>query len=222
MMQGKRFGLNGFALKMIALITMIIDHTGMVLFPGVVTLRVIGRLAFPIYCFLLVEGATHTSNIKKYLGRLFIFALISEIPFDLVVAGRILEVSHQNIFFTLFLGVLAVTLLEMKFETRLEQIISIFLVVTIVFVAQYLNVDYGGAGVLIILVFYVLRKNPLAQIIAFALCTILIYDGIQCYAIFSSIPILCYNGKRGPSMKYVFYIIYPVHLIILYCLTKWI
>ena len=94
-----KFGLNGFVLKWIAMLTMLVDHVGAVLFPHLVLFRIIGRLAFPIYCFLLVEGAVYTSNWRKYLGRLLAFALISEIPFDLAFRGRIFDWSSQNVFF---------------------------------------------------------------------------------------------------------------------------
>lgn len=104
--------LSGFTLKCIAMVTMLIDHIGYVLFPGYVIFRIIGRLAFPIYCFLLVEGAVHTSNWKKYLGRLFLFALISEIPFNLAIGGKLWYPASQNVFFTLFLGLLAILLLQ--------------------------------------------------------------------------------------------------------------
>ena len=83
----KNFGLDGFVLKSIAMIAMLIDHIGAVLFPQYIGMRIIGRIAFPIYCFLLVEGAMHTSNIRKYELRLFLFALVSELPFDLEI-GR--------------------------------------------------------------------------------------------------------------------------------------
>lgn len=114
--------LSGFTLKCIAMVTMLIDHMGYVLFPGYVIFRIIGRLAFPIYCFLLVEGAVHTSNWKKYLGRLFLFALISEIPFNLAIGGKLWYPASQNVLFTLLLGLLAIRLLQELLNRRSQGI----------------------------------------------------------------------------------------------------
>ena len=94
--------MNIFILKVLALITMIIDHYGAIFQNDIITFRIIGRLAFPIYCFLLVEGYLHTSDVKQYAKRLLLFALISEMPFDLAFYNK-LGFTHQNIFFTLFL-----------------------------------------------------------------------------------------------------------------------
>src|SRR5690606_27382742 len=100
-------GLNSYQLKMIALTTMIIDHTGIVFFPDDMHLRIIGRIAFILYAFMLAEGAHYTRNIDKYIIRLFIWAIISEIPFDLAIHSKIFDWSKQNIFFLLFLAVLS-------------------------------------------------------------------------------------------------------------------
>ena len=210
----KHWGIDGFTLKWIALITMAIDHIGMVLFPQYIVMRLIGRLAFPIYCFLLVEGAVHTSNPKKYLGRLLGFAMISEIPFNLVCSGRIWYSGGQNVFFTLSIGLMAVLFLQ-KWGIRLQ---SIVVMLVLIAAAQYSGVDYGGGGVMIILLFYLLRTHPFERSLGFACMTALWYGGVQNYAIASLLPILCYNGKRGKSMKYFFYVFYPVHLLVLYCL----
>ena len=100
-----------FKLKMLAVISMSIDHTGAVLMPDCIWLRIIGRLAFPIYCFLLVQGFRNTSNIKKYIGRLALFAVVSEIPFNLAFYGTIIAEEFRNVFFTLLLGLLLLNLL---------------------------------------------------------------------------------------------------------------
>lgn len=208
----KRFGINGFTLKWIAMLTMIMDHTGMVLFPQYIVLRIIGRLAFPIYCFLLVEGAVYTSNKKRYLARLLIFAVISEIPFDLVCTGKVWSLSGQNVFFTLTIGLAAIFL----FQSRLSKGYSVVLIVVLILLAEYANLDYGGAGIVFILIFYMFREQLWQKSLLFAAADIFLYGGIQNYAVLSLLPILCYNGKRGPGMKYFFYLIYPVHLLILY------
>ena len=97
-------GLNSFQLKCIAIVTMLIDHIGAIIFPTQMGFRIIGRFSFPIFCFLLVEGFHHTKDVKKYMIRLGIFALISEIPYDLAFRNVFLEFERQNVFFTLLLG----------------------------------------------------------------------------------------------------------------------
>lgn len=212
----RRFGLSGFGLKWIAMVSMLIDHAGMALFPQYLFLRIIGRLAFPIYCFLLVEGAVHTSNKKQYLGRLFLFALLSEIPFDLLVSGRLLFLDAQNVFFTLFLGLLAVFALEKWRASGYGALASLLLVLA----AWFARTDYGGGGVVIILLFYLFRQQKLLRTVSFGAATALLYGGLQNYAILSMGPVLCYNGKRGPRVKYFFYVFYPAHLLVLYFLKK--
>ena len=112
-MNVKQQGISGYWLKVIAVVSMLIDHTSAVILeqiPGLENpaflMRIIGRLAFPIYCFLLVEGFMHTRDREKYALRLGCFAAVSEIPFDLAFNGKVLEVGYQNVFFTLLLGLL--------------------------------------------------------------------------------------------------------------------
>ena len=92
--------MNGQSLKLIAMLTMVIDHIGLALFPNEMIWRYIGRIAFPIFAFLIVEGFVHTSDFKKYIGRILVFAIISEIPFNLLVSGDVFDYTHQNVFFT--------------------------------------------------------------------------------------------------------------------------
>ena len=109
----KKFAvLDGTALKLIALASMVLDHVGDNFFPGQIWMRVLGRAAMPLFAFCVAEGFCHTRNKGRYLLRLGLFALISEIPFDLVTAGEPLEFSHQNIMLTFFWAILALLCYE--------------------------------------------------------------------------------------------------------------
>jgi hypothetical protein len=212
----KKGFLNGFTLKCIAMATMLVDHVGAILYPYDVWMRYIGRLAFPIYCFLLVEGAIHTSNKSRYMVRLFLFALVSEIPFDLAFNGELVYFGHQNVFFTLFLGVLAITLLEKRVGKN-GNIVAVP-VILLLFLAELLRMDYGATGVAMILCLYFLYQQKYLKFVGLFFINTLFQgiQSIQFYASFSIIPLLCYNGKRGPKAKYLFYVFYPAHLFILY------
>lgn len=211
----RSWGLNGFTLKWIAMVTMLIDHVGAVLVPQLLELRIIGRLAFPIYCFLLVEGAVHTSNWKKYLGRLLVFAVISEVPFDLALRGRLVDVTSQNVFFTLAFGLLAVILFQRLKNRTLAWGAALLLVLG----AEFLQTDYGGGGVIMILVFYLFREQVVIKAAALIMEITVGFGGLENYAVFALVPILCYNGKKGPGgLKYLFYVFYPAHLLVLYLL----
>lgn len=214
----RSWGLNGFTLKWIAMLTMLVDHTGMALFPQYPVLRIIGRLAFPIYCFLLVEGAVYTSNWKKYLGRLLLFALISELPFDLARRGQVVAFDAQNVFFTLSFGLLAVIILKEQKNSLAAWIAALVLVLA----AEFFRTDYGGGGVMIILIFYLLREHMLLKSFCFGAEILWGYGGIENYALLALAPIVCYNGKKGPGgLKYLFYVFYPAHLLLLYGLSTW-
>lgn len=243
--------MNTFVLKLIAIITMFIDHFTVVFIPGdtwyFIAGRLIGRLAFPIFAFLLVEGFFHTSNVKKYLTRLGIFALISELPFDLAFynanflkAGGDIKVDlskiftesevfytvinrflqNQNIFFTLFIGLSAVWLMneiEKKYRNKMIYINLLNAAVTFLLsiVAAIFRTDYGFMGVLLIVAFYLFRgSKPLLAI------SLIILSGtiVQAFSTLSIIPIAFYNGKKGKSIKYFFYAFYPAHILILFIL----
>lgn len=238
MEQEDRKGLSGSTLKLIAMVIMLIDHVGATVLyrmmlergvahgiPGKVLadelynvyriVRDIGRLAFPIYCFLLIEGFEKTRSKAKYALRLVIFALVSEIPFDLAFNNQFLEFSYQNIFFTLLIG-----LLGMMVTDRVEKLkgIGIYsflagLLATGVCagIGEILNTDYGAKGVLAIMVLYLFRRNKWEQTIAG--CVAFLWEPTAPLAF---LPIWFYNGKRGLKLKYVFYIFYPLHLLILY------
>lgn len=244
-----RRGISGSTLKMIAVVTMLIDHfaagvlgrylamngigsldindmsgidlwmnQNAALYSTYNIMRLIGRIAFPIYCFLLVEGFEHTSNRMKYAGRLLVFAVISEVPFDLVFSGEILEFGYQNVFFTLFLGLLAMMGLRYIEEREDMQMMvkplwNFVVIAACMFAAQFAKTDYAAIGVLCITVLYLFRRKKKYQTIAG--CVAFLWE---LTAPLAFIPVWFYNGKRGWNMKYFFYLFYPVHLLLLYLL----
>lgn len=223
----RKKGLTGSTLKWIAIITMLIDHIGAGILeqlPGFFVgstiyridfvLRLIGRIAFPIFCFLLIEGFLHTSNIKKYAGRLFLFALISEIPFDLAFKHKILEFSYQNVFFTLFIGLMTLIAIKHFENNKAMKIVSMLAGVLL---AQVLHTDYAGFGVVFILLLYMFRDNIKLRNIVSSIAIIW-----EITAPIAFIPITLYNGERGMRMKYFFYIFYPGHLFIIYLISQFI
>lgn len=212
----KRIGLTSYQLKWIAIITMLIDHVGAVFFPGEWTFRYIGRLAFPIFCFLLVEGVHYTHDIRLYMLRLGIFAAVSEAPYDLAFHGEALEFGGQNVFFTLLLGVMLLYL----FERGGEWPVKVLEVLMFMWIAVILKTDYSFKGILLISMFYFLREYRGAKLAAGALWNFLWNNPIQQYGAMAVIPLALYNGERGRSMKYFFYLFYPLHLIILFLIIK--
>lgn len=219
-----RFGLNTFILKLIAIISMAIDHTGAVLFPEVMGFRIIGRLAFPIFCFMLVEGYFHTRNVKKYILRLCIFAFVSEIFFDFAFYDKIVFFGHQNVFFTLSIGLILIAFLEKNKENtnkKIKTILDIVVTFLCLLLATILQTDYIFVGVMTILCFYYFRQNKIGKIVSIIGINSLLMSGIQSVASFSLLPIFLYNGKKGPSMKYIFYVFYPAHLLLLALIRKY-
>jgi hypothetical protein len=216
--------MNTFTLKLIAIITMLIDHIGAIFVPGdsmlYLIMRCIGRLSFPIFVFLIVEGFHHTSDVKKYLIRLGAFALISEIPFDLAFYGKVFAGNHQNVFFTLFLGLLLITLMsiiEKKYQKHvfISNILDAILTLVFCGVALLLRTDYHFAGILLIVAFYLFRGSKSIITLALLIVTTTLLGNINVLATLAIIPIAFYNGEKGKNIKFIFYIFYPAHLLIL-------
>ena len=229
--------MSGSVLKWIAVITMLIDHSAKaILYLGYLkpriplqrgtseymlyqfykVLRGIGRTAFPIYCFLLVQGFMYTRDRRKYAGRLFIFALISEIPFNLGLQGRLWYPAHQNVYFTLFLGIIMLWLWEVIGEKipdfRIALVMQAAEAAALMYLANYFHTDYRHKGLILILVFYVLR---FFQPLACAGGAVAMYWEWP-YVLIAFPFLLLYNGKRGKQNKYFFYVFYPAHLILIY------
>lgn len=206
-------------LRIIALITMVIDHVGLVFFPDYFIFRIIGRLAFPLFAFGIAQGYLHTKNLSKYFQRILLLALISQPIFYLLFNQGAL-----NICFTLTLGLAAIYL----YDKGKHWWIKVFGILFILFLGQWLNVEYGAYGILLILCFYIFRNNILlilfGSLLVFAQ-TLLNYDQIlNLFAIiFAIIPLfLVYYIKdiNFKINKWVQYLFYPVHLLIIYLIFK--
>ncbi len=299
-MEEKRTGVDGFTLKLIAIITMFIDHVGAVIVErylmtlsvtdsnyGLINildlvLRSIGRVAFPIFIFCMVQGFCHTSNKLKYFLRLVLFALIAEIPFNLAFANALTDFHYQNVFFTLLLGFLfmwfedfisrkqvapwlgyvgiivssivagayfgiavanvlahlgaplsnadlpviipvgvAVTLLLTLFFCRKKTFnelsrvsLSLAVLGALMWAGDLFHTDYGAFGVLAISVAYIFRANKNKSFLL-TLIPLTIASPIEAVAVIDLVVIKRYNGEKGRSMKYFFYLFYPVHLLLL-------
>lgn len=219
--------MSSFALKVVACFTMFLDHIGYFIYGGKISfLNFIGRLAFPIFAFQISEGYCHTKNLKKYVFRLFIFALISQIPFmlfhNLISSGFAISV-----FGTLLLGLFCIIIYD-KFDFKP---LSIVISIGIAVIAELINCDYGFYGVAIILLFYIFRNNKILMNLSFIICTVLkyayfiykynnaiIYACLCAFTIFPLFFIDLYNKKQGRKVKYFLYIFYPAHLLIIYFL----
>lgn len=218
-------GISSDLLKWIAIVTMFIDHIGAAVVektwimgeaygkPLDIILRMIGRLAFPIFCFLMVEGFYHTRSRMKYLRNLFIFALISEIPFEIAFLGEMVW-GLRNVYFTLLIGFIMMILIEKVSEhERKNKLVLIILIVAVcALVAELLHTDYGASGILLIVILYKFRADRFSQ------CVL---GGFAMYweitAPIAFVLLYKYNGvRRQKYLKYFFYAFYPVHLLLLY------
>lgn len=226
--------LSAGTLKMIAIVTMLIDHFAAGVYAELYSkgyfikwgmtetaadiyyiCRGIGRFAFPVFCFLLVEGFFYTKSRVKYLRNLVIFALVSEVPFDLLLGEKI-GFDGQNVFFTLAIAlctVWGITKVKEKFSD--EPTVSFFLQGTVILagclLAFVLKTDYSYYGIVLAVIFYYYRKN---RILACLVGYIWFLFEPWCFPAF--IALLFYNGKRGIQLKYFFYAFYPAHLLLLY------
>ena len=231
----KRGGLTGTHLKWFAVISMLIDHTGATVveklclplvgawYDVYLAMRLLGRLAFPLYCFLLVEGFVHTHSRKKYALRLALFALASEIPFDLAFNGATLEFGYQNVFFTLLLGFLAIwgaDALRGLFteKRRLGLLLALAVVGACGCGAEFLRTDYGMYGVFTIAALYLLRAWEWPKY--FAAAAVLFLASAMEVAGYPAFWLMHrYNGQRGAvrtrAAQYAFYVFYPAHLLVL-------
>ena len=237
-------GISQEGLKLIACVTMLIDHIGATLVARALqegwfldsaagidfyyALRIIGRIAFPIYCFLLVEGACHTRSPKKYALRLFVGVLLSEIPFDLAFSfrGRVFfDWTSNSVMITLLLGFLMIEVMR-----KVKGFWKVVVILPFYIAAELLNTDYAGLGILVIAVFALtrgLKHEKLLRVIG--LLAVLssgsgnfqigsVWISLESLAIFALIPIFLYDERKlthNKAVQWAFYLFYPVHTAIL-------
>lgn len=212
-------------LKFIAIVSMLVDHVGAVFFPDHVYLRLIGRIAFPIFAFFIAEGVLKSSHPMKYVIRLTVFAFLSEVPFDLAFKGVWLEFGHQNVFFTLAISAMCLITYD-KWQIKHGKSLNLPLLLAVL-LASLLRTDYGGIGVLMVYFFYVYRGNWTKQTLmvyginVFLVVMTVIKIGVtwlsisQLFTLISFLLLKAYSGERGPSFKVLFYVFYPAHLLLL-------
>lgn len=256
------YGITGAVLKNTAYIAMLIDHFFAVVFlnymshhlvngafdPALMPIyragRAVGRIAFILFAFLIVEGFFHTKSRARFLLRLFLFALLSEIPFDLAFSGKLIAWKNQNVYWTLFLGVLVLTLWEyLSYYRSVLSALGRILIVTVVCIAAFLGAtDYRFMGILLILTFYLtegkekgVRFMAVGLVMLFGTWTsnLIRYMGKftadylfwfslrEMYGLLAFLLIFLYNGKRGRQLPKLFYYgFYPLHLLLLYGIAR--
>ena len=220
--------LDGTMLKIIAMVSMVFDHAGDVFFPDMLWPRMVGRLAMPLFSFCIAEGYIHTRDKNKYLLRMGIFALVSEVPFDLAFEGNI-NLTHQNIMLTFFLSILALRLFDLIRGNRKEDsgkysigktILGSLAVIAMAGVSLAVKADYTIFAVISVFLFYLLKdtKIYIRSGVGVAFLALTRTMGYYCTTCISIIPLLLYNGKKGNGLKWLFYAFYPGHMLLLYVL----
>ncbi len=225
--------MSSFILKIIAIITMFIDHAGWAIYPQYTILRIIGRIAMPIFAYQIALGYKKTSSKAKYFLRMFCCAIISQIPFTLL--GKYAQIPNANapslavvlqkiswkdfelnicVTFLLALGIL--WLLEKAKETKILYICVFYLA----FISVIVPMDYGILGIIWVVTFYYFgEKKWLYTLLLCAGSTIYVWINkvplIQLYMLLALPLLYFYNGKKGKGMKYLFYAFYPIHMILL-------
>ena len=221
----KSFGLSSNALKMIALVAMTLDHIGVQILTDSELLRIIGRLAFPIFAYTIAEGCTHTKNRKRYALIIGATALLCQLVYFFAMQSL-----YQCIFVTFLLSIIIIYTFDkaVKSKSPIWWLFGVGLLLSVLFVTEFLPdilyktdfyIDYGFAGVMVpVLIYFAQGKASKLTAALFALSLLAFsVGGIQWYSLFALPIIALYNGKRGTRrLKWFFYIYYPVHLVVIY------
>lgn len=242
MVHKRRLDLTSFSLHILAMAFMLCDHLWATVIPGNEWLTCVGRIAFPIFAFMIVEGYFHTKKLKNYVLRLLIFAVLSEVPFNLMSGGSMFNPLHQNVLWTFLIGLGLIHLIERAKHKRAiwMWLVTVVAILVGLLVALFGMVDYAYYGVLMMLVFYLFRGRRwwcfVGQLICMWYINVEMMGGMvypielfgrewiihqQGFALLALIPIWLYHGKQGlynKVLKYTYYAFYPVHLLLLYLL----
>lgn len=235
-----KMDLSAAALHILAMTFMLMDHLWATLLPAQEWLTCVGRIAFPIFAFMAVEGYFHTHNLKKYLLRMLIFAVISEVPFDLMYGGTWFYPVHQNVIWTLMMGLAGIHLMETvrkKKSTFVYILVSAIVVILGGLLGTLSMVDYYGIGVLTVFIFYFFRGRKwwclLGQMLALYWVNVELLGGLmypirlfgmefelcqQGLALLALLPIWLYRGRQGYHSKpfqYFCYAFYPMHMLVI-------
>lgn len=220
--------LSGAQLKLIAIVSMLIDHVNKALiYPnlssndGALTklsnlFDILGRIAFPIFCFLLIEGFFRTRSRKKYLLHLLLFGVISEVPFDMFTTSSLFNMNWNNVMFSLALVLVTVWAIDLlkgkmaRFPKALWILASLAIVLVSSILSMYLALDYEHHAILIGYFFYLFYQKPLLAL-PFGYASMY----TQPWALLGFGLTLTYNGQRGKQNKHFSYWFYPIHLLIL-------
>ena len=219
-------------LKLIAILSMLIDHVGKLFFPNILFLQIVGRLAFPIFAFFIAEGFYYTRNKVKYFFTILVFAVIAQIPYNFLWHGL-------NVLFTFSCALFLLALWDGAKKLALTEkiilrIISLFVLVVLICLSLLTNMDYGWYGLLLPVFFFIFRNHVITKFAIFVGVTVLYimqnlwgvvnlcFDNfLQLFALLSIMLLAFYNDsyKGYKQLKYVFYVFYPLHLVILLLLT---
>ena len=217
---------TGNTLKLFALVCMTIDHVGMMFFSSNVIFKIIGRLSYPVFAYMISEGWKYTSNRKRYISLIWLMGLVYQVFYYIFFSSL-----YMGIFITYGLSLFFIWAIEYFVDNgKSSYLISPLILVCVVFVGciEYIfpysgfSIDYGLVGIIIpVLVYFNKTKKEKISFLFLGLCCLsLIYKGVQFVSLLS-VPLLCfYNGKRGnKNLKYLFYIYYPAHLVVIWLIN---
>lgn len=240
MNKGKNIEITSAGLHIIAMVFMLCDHLWGTVVPGNDWLTCLGRISFPIFAFMIVEGYFHTGNLKNYVKRLFLFALISEIPFNLAMGSRLFYPVHQNVLWSFLMAIGFINWNEKAVKSgkwwkrAATAVVSVILAYLLGIITM---VDFYHAGILTVLVFYFFKNrkwyNYIAQFVCLWYINMEMLGGYsyqlnilgqtyfvarQGFAMLALIPIWLYRGRQGyhtKAFQYFCYWFYPAHLLVL-------